>query len=487
MIRLLRTSILADARFGHGLGILLFSLLTSASCSSYPFLEPDAASKIVPGPFGFVPAKSIDQATFQSGTILFRRANIMTATGPTIMGGSLLIRDGRILSVTPGDMQAPKGALVLDANERYITPGLIDTHSHMGVYPIPGLRGNSDGNEASDPNTAHVRAEDALWPQDPSLERALQGGVTTVQVLPGSANLIGGTGVTIKVRPARTSSAMRFSGAPRGLKMACGENPKRVYGRKGRAPKTRMGNFALRREYFNKAKKRLAKLRAYRKSVAAYNRGGRLFPPTKPAPDNKLDVLAAALAGEILIHVHCYRADEMARMLELAHEFKFKIRSFHHAVEAYKIRDLLAREKVAASVWADWWGFKIEAGDGIIYNAALLAEAGSRAIIHSDSESDVQRLNQEAARAFFAGRHEGIQVSELEALRWITANPAWALGIDGQVGTIEKGKRADIVLWDGHPFSVYTKTNQVYSDGVLLYDSAQPRRPWSDFEAGLAQ
>ena len=432
-------------------------------------------------------AAPLDRVSATGEWVLFRRAEILTGAGATIRGGSLLMKNGRIVSVQAGDLPAPAGVRVIDAAGLFLTPGLIDTHSHMGVYPIPFVRGNSDGNEGTDPNTAQVRAEDSIWPQDPSFERALAGGVTTVQILPGSANLVGGTGVTVKLRPSRTSSAMRFPGAPRGLKMACGENPKRVYGSKGRAPKTRMGSMALRRAYFRKAKERAASIARYNKAIAEYNNGRRYSAPQRPDPDTALDILAGAISGEILVHVHCYRADEMVRMLELAREFGFSIRSFHHAVEAYKIRDLLAREKTAASVWADWWGFKMEAHDAIPQNAALLTEAGARAIIHSDSESDLQRLNQEAARAFYAGREAGIKVTEEQALQWVTLGPAWALGIEKEVGSLEAGKQADLVLWSHHPFSVYARPLQVYVDGTLRFDSSQRRTPWSDFERGYSE
>jgi imidazolonepropionase-like amidohydrolase len=193
--------------------------------------------------------------------------------------------------------------------------------------------------------------------------------------------------------------------------------------------------------------------------------------------------LAGVLRGDIYVQNHCYRADEMALMLDLAREFGFSIRSFHHAVESYKIADLLAQAGTASSVWADWWGFKEEAMDGIQENAALLQQAGARAVIHSDSPSGIQRLNQEAAKAMYAGVRAGIPVTRDQALRWITANPAWVLGIDSLVGTLEPGKVADVVLWSGDPFSVYSQAIQVYNDGWLVFDRANAaRRPRTDFE-----
>jgi imidazolonepropionase-like amidohydrolase len=204
-----------------------------------------------------------------------------------------------------------------------------------------------------------------------------------------------------------------------------------------------------------------------------------------PARDLRLETLVGVLRGHILVQNHCYRADEMALMLDLGREFGFTIRSFHHAVEAYKIADLLAREGAAASVWADWWGFKEEAMDGIHENAALLQTAGGRAVIHSDSESGIQRLNQEASKAMHAGLRAGIAITRDQTLRWITANPAWALGIDSIVGTLEPGKMADVVLWSADPFSVYAKALQVYNDGWLVYDRNDPaHQPRTDFELG---
>jgi imidazolonepropionase-like amidohydrolase len=204
-----------------------------------------------------------------------------------------------------------------------------------------------------------------------------------------------------------------------------------------------------------------------------------------PQRDLRMESLAEVLRGNIFVQNHCYRADEMVQMLDLAHEFGFHIRSFHHAVEAYKIADILAREGTAVSIWADWWGFKEEAMDGIYENAALVQQAGGRAVIHSDDASGIQRLNQEAAKAMYHGRRAGIQVTRDQALRWFTANPAWVLGLDSIVGTLEPGKMADVVLWSGDPLSVYARALQVYNDGWLVYDRNDPaHQPKTDFSIG---
>src|SRR5437016_5092143 len=295
--------------------------------------------------------------------VLIRNATIMTATGQEIPNGSVLLKDGRIVAVG-AKVDAPSDAVVVDGTGKYVTPGLIDDHSHLGVYAAPGTDAESDGNEATNPVTAEVWAEHSFWPQDPQIPLAIAGGITTIQALPGSANLIGGRSAILKLIPARTVQEMKFPGAHYGLKMACGENP-------------------------------------------------------------------------------------------------------------------------SVSGWADWWGFKEEAMDGVQQNAALNQQAGGRPVIHSDSPSGIQRLNQEAGKAMNAGIRAGIPITRDQAIRWVTANPAWALGLDSIVGTLEPGKMADVVVWSGDPFSVYSKALQVYNDGWLLYDRNDPKhQPRTDFELG---
>ncbi|HZA14779.1 MAG TPA: amidohydrolase, partial [Myxococcaceae bacterium] len=375
------------------------------------------------------------------GPVLIRNATVLTAAGAAHAPGYVLLSSGKIAEVAAGDREPPPGARVIDGRGKFVTPGLIDTHSHLGVYPMPAADAHEDGNEMSNPVTAQVWAEHSFWPQDPSLWRALAGGVTTIQVLPGSANLIGGRSFVAKLRLDRTARAMRFAGAPPGLKIACGENPKRVYGDRKRDPMSRMANVAGYRAAFQKATEYRRKLAKYERDLAAWRdrqeKGARRTsgdkpddPPDPPERDLGMETLAAVLEGRILVHNHCYRADEMSLMLDLAKEFGFKIRSFHHSLEAYKLRDRLAEEGVAASTWADWWGFKLEAFDGVPQNAAMLTRAGARAIIHSDSSRDVRRLNQEAAKARASGKRLGFEVTEEVALRWVTLNAAWALGVD---------------------------------------------------------
>ena len=399
-----------------------------------------------------------------------RNVTIFDGEGARIDNGVVFMSNGKISSVGGPETPIPADIAVFDGTGKYVTPGIIDVHSHLGNYRTPSVEAHSDGNEATSPTTPEVWAEHSVWPQDPGFSRALaNGGVTTLQILPGSANLMGGRSVTLKNVYARTAQGMKFPDAPYGMKMACGENPKRVYGAKGRMPSTRMGNLAVNRQTWIKAQE-------YRKKRDS----GKDF-----TRDLGMETLAGVLEGEILIHNHCYRADEMALVLDMAKEFGYKVSTFHHAVESYKIADLLRDAGVCSAVWADWWGFKMEAYDAIPENAAILHNNGACTIIHSDDENQIQRLNQEAAKAQADGRRMGVNISDAEVIRWLTHNPAKALGIADKTGSLKPGKMADLVLWNGNPLSVYSRPEKVWIDGALLFDSADPkRRPVSDFELG---
>ncbi|TFG53183.1 MAG: amidohydrolase [Gemmatimonadales bacterium] len=446
----------------RSLSVLLFGGLLTAGCATStatPGVPPTPEARLAGDPFPST------YAPLPSRPTLIRDATVLTAAGPRLEHASVLMQDGKIVAVGPS-VTAPVDVLVVDGTGKWVTPGLIDSHSHLGVYPTPGGSAVSDGNESTSPNTAQVWAEHSVWPQDQQFDLARAGGITAMQILPGSANLIGGRGVTLKNVPARTVQGMKFPRAPHGLKMACGENPKRVYGRRTTAPSTRMGNVAgYRAAWISAAKYRDAWKRWRAKGADS---------TAMPDRDLKLETLALALEGDILVHVHCYRADEMAVMIDIAKEFGYRIASFHHGVEAYKVRDLLAAEGICGSLWADWWGFKLEAYDGINENLALVDDAGACAIVHSDSPSGIQRLNQEAAKAMTAGRAAGIDVTYEKAIRWITLNPAKAIGIDSWTGSLEPGKNADVVVWTGDPFSVYSRAEKLYLDGALLYDLNDP-------------
>ncbi|MFA5684698.1 MAG: amidohydrolase [Lysobacteraceae bacterium] len=400
--------------------------------------------------------------------VLITSATVLVGNGERLDGADVLLADGRIAAIGIG-LDAPAQAERIDGRGKWLTPGLIDVHSHLGLYASPGTASHADGNEMTSPVTAQVWAEHSIWPQDPGFAAALAGGVTTLQSLPGSANLVGGRGVTLKNVPAVDVQGMKFPDAPHGLKMACGENPKRVYGQKG-GPATRMGSLAGFRAAFIEAQE-------YAKRRAGKEPGKR---------DLKLESLAAALAGEVLVHIHCYRADEIAVMMDLAREFDFKVAAFHHGVEAYKLADRLAESGTCAALWADWWGFKMEAFDGIQENIALVDRPpGSCAIVHSDSAEGIQRLNQEAAKVIASARRAGIEIAPERAIRWLTENAAKSLGIGDRTGTLEVGKMADVVLWNGNPFSVYALADKVWIDGARLHDREDAaRRPRSDFVLG---
>jgi imidazolonepropionase-like amidohydrolase len=459
---------------------ILLAVAWAADPEPWPFSETEAR-----GLLQVEPEPVVERPAF-----LLRNATVMTAAGTVFAPGYVWVVDGKIREVGAGAGPDADATQVIDAAGGFVTPGLIDTHSHLGVYPSPDLRAHADGNEATAPTTPGVWVEHSNWPQDPGFRRALAGGVTAMQLLPGSANLIGGRGVVIENVPTRGSRAMRFPGAPETVKMACGENPKRVYGDKG-GPSTRMGNLRGQREAFLAAEHYLAKWQAYARDRAAHaervsradKRDPAGDPPMPPDRDLDLETLAGVLAGRFLPQVHCYRADDMLSFLQLAEEFGFSVRSFHHALEAYKIRDVLTAHEVSVSTWADWWGFKIEAYDGIQENLALVEAAGGRAVVHSDSPIGIQRLNQEASKALAAGRAMGLEISDDRALRWLTANPAWTLGIDGLTGTIEVGKRGDLVVWDHHPFSVRASPRWVFVDGALRFDADRPD-PGSDYLLG---
>ncbi|MBN8845124.1 MAG: amidohydrolase [Sphingomonadales bacterium] len=399
-----------------------------------------------------------------------RNVTIFDGEGGRIDNGSVVLSSGKVDRIGGPDMELPTDADVYDGTGKFLTPGVIDIHSHLGDYPSPSVDAHSDGNEATSPTTPEVWSEHSVWPQDPGFTRALaNGGVTTLEILPGSANLMGGRSVTLKNVPARTMQGMKFPGAPYSLKMACGENPKRVYGAKGRMPSTRMGNLAVNRATWQKAA-------AYKKKMDEGKAVDR---------DLAMETLAGVLSGEILVQNHCYRADEMAIVIDMSHEFGYKVAAFHHAVEAYKIADLLKKEGICAAMWADWWGFKMEAYDSVPENIALMFKEGACTIVHSDDANQIQRLNQEASKALAAGRRMGMQISDEQAWTWLAINPAKALGIADKTGSLKPGKMADVVLWNGNPFSVYTRPEKVWIDGALMFDAMDPkRRPVTDFELG---
>jgi len=387
--------------------------------------------------------------------VVIKNAIVMTVTHGKIPNGSVYIKDGKIMAVG-AEVNAPASATVIDAGGKYLTPGIIDSHSHIAL--------DNDVNEATSPVTPQMMMIDAFDYQDKAIYRGLAGGVTTSLLLHGSANMIGGQAVVIKHKYGAERDAMLFPGAPRSIKFASGENPKRVYGSRDQLPSTRMGNFEVQREA-------LVQAQEYRRDWDDYDakvkNGDKDAKP--PKRDLKMDALADVLRGKLLVQIHCYRADELLTEMEMAKEFGYKVRAFHHALEAYKVADKLAANNVAIATFSDWWGFKAEAWDAIPWNAVISMRKGVRVAIKSDSDDFARRLNQEAAKTM---RYGG--ATEDEALKMITINPAWIIGVDDRVGSIDVGKDADLVIWDGYPLSSYGIPNRVFIDGDVYFDRSLP-------------
>jgi len=459
---------------------LLTSLLLTAACTTTSTPPPATAGA---KPDVAAPSANPYPSTYKvypGVPTVIRGATIYDGAGHRIDNGQIRIENGKVAEIGT-TVTVPAGALVIEANGRYVTAGIIDIHSHLGVYPSPGVAANSDGNEATSPVTPQVWSEHSIWPQDPGFTRALAGGVTTLHILPGSANLFGGRGVTVKNVLGRTAQDMVFPGAPMSLKMACGENPKRVYGSRNQAPATRMGNIAVDRQTWADAVAYKRKWDDYNKRVAA----GTAKVSDMPRREMGNETLMGVLNGEILVQNHCYRADEMANVIAMSNEFNYKVTTFHHAVESYKIADLLKANGICSAMWADWWGFKMESYDGISENVALVQNAGACAIVHSDDANGIQRLNQEAAKAAAAGKRAGINLPPEVIWEWVSLNPAKGLGIADKTGSLEVGKAADVVLWNGDPLSVYARPEKVWIDGAVMFDTNDPkRRPVTDFELG---
>lgn len=426
-------------------------------------------------PYADPPAYPSTYRELQAPPTAIINAVILTAAGPRIDGGTVLMREGRIEAVGR-DFAVPTDARIIDAAGRWVTPGIIDPHAHIGAGSSPGAAGGDSSNE-SGPNPGGVWVEHSVWPQDPMFERALAAGVVTMQILPGSSNMFNGRTVVLRNVEALSPQAMKFPDARQGLKMACGENPSS--GGAGK-PGTRAGAMMGYRNTFIAAAAYAARWDAYRRKTEA---GERADPPGR---DLTLETVAGALKGDIPVHIHCYRADEMLQMIDLSHEFGFRIAAFHHALEAFKIAPELVREGVPVVTWAgDWSGYKMEAYDSIMENAAFIEAAGGVAALHSDDVMLMQHLNHEAGRAMTAGREAGLQTTPEQAIRWITLNPARVLGLDDRTGSLEPGKIADVIVWSADPFSVYSAPDLVFMDGAQVHDrAASAAAPRSDFELG---
>ena len=413
-----------------------------------------------------LPVSAFAQSSTHSDVVI-KNATVMTVTHGTIKNGSVYIKDGKIAAVGES-VNAPSGAVVIDAGGRYLTPGIVDCHSHIAL--------DDDVNEATSPITPQMMMKDAFDYQDKAIYRALAGGVTTSLLLHGSANMIGGQAVVIKHKYGASRDEMLFPNAPQSIKFASGENPKRVYGSRDQLPSTRMGNFEVQREALVQAQDYMREWDAYNEKIKRNKDDKDATPPKR---DLKLEALADVLRGKIMVQIHIYRADEMLTEIAMAKEFGYKIRAFHHALEAYKVPDEIAANNIAIATFADWWGYKQEAWDAIPWNATMVMRKGVRVAIKSDSEDYTRRLNQEAAKTM---RYGG--ATEEEALKMITLNPAWIVGVDDRVGSIDIGKDADLVLWDGYPLSTTGVPEKVLIDGDVYFDRSQPGLGTTHYKEG---
>ncbi len=406
-------------------------------------------------------------ATAPAVETLIRNATILTVSHGTLTNSDLLIRNGKIAAVGQ-NLKASANARVIDATGKYLMPGIIDCHSHSMIDAI---------NESTYSVTSMVRIRDVLNPTDVDIYRELASGVTTINVLHGSANAIGGQTLVVKIKYGHPVEDFIFPGAPPGIKFALGENPKRTNfppaaGQPRRYPATRMGVEEVIRDAFTRARDYKKAWDEYR---AALTRGEKnLIPPRK---DLELEPLVEILEGKRWVHSHCYRADEILMLIQIADEFGFKIRTFQHALEGYKVAREIARHGAGASIFTDQWAYKIEAYDAIPYNAAILVRAGVNTSVNSDSNERARRLNIEAAKTMKYG-----DLTEEEALKLITMNPAWQLGIQDRVGSIDVGKDADVVIWNGYPFSVYSRVETTFIDGEVFFDRQQDLARRTDLE-----
>jgi len=399
--------------------------------------------------------------------VVIKNATVMTVTHGNIKNGSIYIKDGKIAAVGEA-VNAPASATVIDAGGKYLTPGIVDSHSHIAL--------DDDVNEATSPITPQMMMKDAFDYQDKAIYRALAGGVTTSLLLHGSANMIGGQAVVIKHKYGAARDEMLFPNAPRSIKFASGENPKRVYGGRDQLPSTRMGNFAVQREALVQAQDYMREWDNYNEKIKR-NKDDK--DATPPKHDLKLEALADVLRGKLMVQIHCYRADEMLTEIAMAKEFGYNLRAFHHALEAYKIADQLAANNIGIATFSDWWGYKQEAWDAIPWNAVMAMRKGVRVAIKSDSGDYDRRLNQEAAKTM---RYGG--ATEEEALKMITLNAAWIVGVDDRVGSIDVGKDADLVIWDGYPLSSYGVPEKVLIDGEVYFDRTLPGLGTTHYKEG---
>jgi imidazolonepropionase-like amidohydrolase len=422
---------------------------------SIPRLTPASA---IAGVFVFsvmTAVAVVAQSSTAPADLVIKNATVMTASHGTIQHGSVWLHNGKIAGVG-ATVSAPAGATVVDATGKYVTPGIIDPHSHSAL--------GDDVNEATSPVTPSMMMIDAFDNRDKALYLALAGGVTSELLLHGSANMIGGQAVVIKNKFGLSKEEMLFPNAPQSIKFASGENPKRVYGTRNQLPSTRMGNFEVMRQAFEDAKVYRRDWDAYNDKVAKGDKEARA-----PHRDLKLEALADILRGKLLVQIHCYRADEFLTEEAIAQEYGFKIRAFHHALEMYKVGGKIAADGTAIATFTDWYGGKYEMWDGIPWNAVMSMREGVRVALKSDSNDHIRRLPSEAGKMVHYGG-----ATEDEAITMVTLNPAWIMGIDDKTGSLDVGKDGDVVIWNMDPLSTYARAEKVYIDGDLFFDSSLP-------------
>ena len=456
--------------------ILLAVMISGCVATSPSHPRGGAAKTSQPLPLGLDPTTLPDPfaSTYQtpaSSPFAIVNATILTAAGPKIIGGTIVVKDGRIAAIGSSNVAVPAGIRIINANGRYVTPGIIDPHSHIGAESSPGEASGDRSNESVNP--AGIWVENSVWAQDPIFGRVIAAGVTTMQILPGSGQPFNGRSVILRNVPSIDVKGMKFPGVPGAIKMACGENP--ASGENGSSG-SRAGVMRDFRTMFINAADYAHRWQIWRERGAG----------EPPKRDLALENVAGALTGELRVQIHCYRADEMLQMIDLSHEFGFKITAFHHALEAFKIAKVLAREGIGVVTWSgDWAGYKMEAYDSIMETPAFVEQAGGLVSMHSDNVELMQHLNQEAGRSMTAAKEAGFKITDEQAIRWITINPAKIIGVADRTGSIEVGKLADIIVWDTYPFSVYSLPDLVFIDGALRYDRASPPvQPRSDYELG---
>lgn len=392
----------------------------------------------------------------EKGSVLIQNATVITVTGEDLEDADILVQDGIIREIGK-ELSAPRGVETIDASGKYVLPGIIDAHSHLNGVDI---------NEGRNPVTAEVTMEESVDPNAIGIYRALAGGVTSIHLMHGSANVIGGQGETLKLRYGVSQDEMRFEGAARTIKFALGENPTRVHGQgNGVQPRTRMGVEQIVRNHFDEAIDYKRNRQEYLDRKAQYDRRKRGEPPVPVAQNLRYEVLNDIIEGNILVHCHSYRADEILMLMRVFNDYGIKNYTFQHANEAFKVAPELAKNGAHTSIFADWWAYKFEVYYSTAFNASILNANGVTNSINSDSGELIRHLNHEAAKTVRYG-----MTSENDALRMITINPAIQLGIDDKVGSIEQGKHADFAIWSGHPLSVYSIAEMTFVDGKRYFD-----------------